>query len=107
MLLQVTFQIVQGGELVALRRADVFMAGHVLHLAQVVCLQPMGDHAAAELCRINDPWVELAELFDHALHPVIDIGRACRLLSAVDEQRPGLEPVGLHIFSQLDQLQGR
>ena len=107
MILQLAFEVVQGGELVALRRADVFMTGHVLHLPQVVCLQPMSDHAAAELCRINDPWVELAELFDHALHPVIDIGRACGLLSAVYEQRPGLEPVGLHIFSQQGHLQGR
>jgi hypothetical protein len=38
------------------------VAGHVLHLAQVVCLQPMGDHAAAELRGINDPWVKPAEL---------------------------------------------
>ena len=53
MFLQITFQIVQGGELVTLRRADVFVAGHVLHLAQVVCLQPVGDDAAAELRRIK------------------------------------------------------
>lgn len=33
MLLQVAFQIVQGGELVTLGRADVFVSGHVLHLA--------------------------------------------------------------------------
>src|ERR1700677_1258015 len=99
MILQLAFEVVQCGELVALRRADVFVAGHVLHLAQIVCLQPVGDDAAAELCRINDPRVKPAELLDHQLHPVVDIGRACRLLSAVDEQRPGLEPVGLHIFS--------
>ena len=36
MLLQFTFQIVQGGQLVTLRRADVFMPGHVLHLPQVM-----------------------------------------------------------------------
>ena len=90
MLLQVTFQVVQGGELVTLRRADVFMTGHVLHLAQIVCLQPVRDDAAAELCRINDPWVKSAELLDHELHPVIDIGRADPLFSASDQQRPRL-----------------
>jgi hypothetical protein len=36
MLLQFTFQIVQGSQLVTLRRADVFMSGHVLHLPQVM-----------------------------------------------------------------------
>ena len=66
MLLQVAFQIVQSSQLVTLRRADVFVAGHVLHLAQVVCLQPVGDDAAAELRGINDPWVKPAELLDHA-----------------------------------------
>jgi len=36
MLLQLTLQVVQGSQLVTLRRADVFMAGHVLHLPQVM-----------------------------------------------------------------------
>lgn len=81
MFLQITFQIVQGGELVTLRRADVFVAGHVLHLAQVVCLQPVRNDAAAELRRINDPWVKPAKLLHHPLHPIIDIGGAGRLLS--------------------------
>ena len=82
MLLQFTFQIVQGGELVTLRRADVFMPGHVLHLAQVVCLQPVRDHAAAELCGINDPGIKLAELAHHVLHPVVNISRADLVLFA-------------------------
>jgi hypothetical protein len=82
------------------------MAGHVLHLAQVICLQPVSNNAAAELRRINNPWVESAELFYHQLHPVVDIGRAGGQLSAIDKQRPGLEPVLLQILSQLDQLQG-
>src|ERR1700719_1511602 len=48
MILQLTFQVIKVRELVTLRRADVFMPRHILHLPQVVCLQPMGDHAAAE-----------------------------------------------------------
>src|SRR5580692_1962610 len=50
MILQLTLQIIQGSQLVTLRRADVFVSRHILHLPQMVTFQPIGDHTTAQLC---------------------------------------------------------
>lgn len=82
--LQLTLPVLAVEHLVAFRAAHIFMPGHVLHLPQVVLLQPKGDDTVADLVRINDFGIEPLQLHDHVPHAVTDISGA-----GIDRHRPG------------------
>ena len=73
---ELVLQVVQVVHLVALRGADVLMAGQPLYLTQVMLPEPAGDHAAADLFCINHFRIQLPELMEHIFYPVIDIAFA-------------------------------
>ena len=76
MLPELVLQVVQVIYLIALRGADILMAGQPLYLAQVMLPEPAGDHAAADLFCIDHFWIQLPELVEHIFYPVIDIAFA-------------------------------
>ena len=43
---QPSLQLIHIIQLISFRRTHILMHGHVLHLSQVVVLQPVGDHFA-------------------------------------------------------------
>ncbi len=58
-LFQVLLPVIQVICLIAFRRADIFMPGHVLNLSQVVVFQPVDNHALTNLRGIHDIGVDL------------------------------------------------